>query len=75
MVKISEFSPPNANIKIIHEPNNDKEGRGAPDFLITKESLVLGYIENKRINTDLDSVAQSAQIQKYFTLGQILVLS
>lgn len=75
MVKISEFSLPNANIKIIHEPNNDKEDRGALDFLITKESLVLGYIENKRINTDLDAVAQSAQIQKYFTLGQNIILS
>lgn len=30
------------NIRIIHEPLNDKEGKGAPDFLITKDSLVLG---------------------------------
>lgn len=63
------------NIKIIHEPNNDKEGRGAPDFLITKDSLTLGYIENKRINADLDSISQSPQIEKYLRLSDNLMLT
>lgn len=35
------------NIRIIHEPLNDKEGKGAPDFLITKDSLVLGMEARK----------------------------
>ena len=63
------------NIYITHEPNNDKEGRGAPDFLITKDSLTLGYIENKRINAPLDEIAQSDQIKKYFRLSPNTILT
>lgn len=63
------------NIKIIHEPNNDKEGRGAPDFLITKDSLTLGYIENKRINEDLNKILQTQQIKKYLDLSLNLILT
>lgn len=63
------------NIKIIHEPNNDKEGRGAPDFLITKDSLILGYIENKRINEDLNKILQTQQIKKYLDLSSNLILT
>lgn len=62
-------------IHIKHEPNNDKEGRGAPDFLITKDSLTLGYIENKRVNADLDSISQSPQIEKYLRLSDNLMLT
>ena len=63
------------NIYITHEPNNDKEGRGAPDFLITKDSLTLGYIENKRVNAPLDEIAQSNQIKKYFRLSSNIMLT
>ena len=63
------------SIHIKHEPNNDKEGRGALDFLITKDSLTLGYIENKRVNTDLDSISQSPQIEKYLRLSDNLMLT
>nr|WP_233705423.1 type ISP restriction/modification enzyme [Helicobacter cinaedi] len=62
-------------IHIKHEPNNDKEGRGAPDFLITKDSLTLGYIENKRVNAPLDEIAQDKQIQKYFRLSSNIILT
>lgn len=62
-------------IHIKHEPNNDKEGRGAPDFLITKDSLILGYIENKRVNAPLDEIAQDKQIQKYFRLSSNIILT
>lgn len=63
------------SIYIKHEPNNDKEGRGAPDFLITKDSLTLGYIENKRVNADFDSISQSPQIEKYLRLSDNLMLT
>lgn len=62
-------------IHIKHEPNNDKEGRGAPDFLITKDSLILGYIENKRINEDLNKILQTQQIKKYLDLSLNLILT
>lgn len=63
------------SLHIKHEPNNDKEGRGAPDFLIQNQGLIIGYIENKRVNADLDSVAQSPQIEKYLRLSDNLMLT
>lgn len=74
LIKIQEKTA-YTNIKIIHEPNNDKEGRGAPDFLITKDSLILGYIENKRINEDLNKILQTQQIKKYLDLSLNLILT
>ncbi len=74
LIKIQEKTA-YTNIKIIHEPNNDKEGRGAPDFLITKDSLILGYIENKRINEDLSKILQTQQIKKYLDLSLNLILT
>lgn len=63
------------SLHIKHEPNNDKEGRGAPDFLIQNQGLMIGYIENKRVNADLDSVVQSPQIEKYLRLSDNLMLT
>lgn len=63
------------SLSIKHEPNNDKEGRGAPDFLIQNQGLMIGYIENKRVNADLDSIVQSPQIEKYLRLSDNLMLT
>ncbi|PPS21282.1 type ISP restriction/modification enzyme [Brachyspira murdochii] len=62
-------------INIKHEPNNDKEGRGAPDFLVTIDSLVLGYIENKRVNANLDEIIKSEQIKKYLLLSDNIIIT
>ncbi|WP_139453157.1 type ISP restriction/modification enzyme [Campylobacter armoricus] len=62
-------------ISIKQEPNNDKEGRGAPDFLITKDFLTLGYIENKRVNANLDNITKSDQILKYTKLSPNIILT
>ena len=64
-----------AHIRITHEPNNDKEGRGAPDFLVQNQGLILGYVENKRVNSDLDSIAKSPQIAKYLRLSDNIMLT
>lgn len=63
------------SLHIKHEPNNDKEGRGAPDFLIQNQGLNIGYIENKRVNADLDSIALNPQIEKYLRLSDNLMLT
>lgn len=68
----------NLNFKKVnmkHEPNNDKEGRGAPDFLVTIDSLVLGYIENKRVNANLDEIIKSEQIKKYLLLSDNIIIT
>ena len=65
----------NGRIKIVHEPNNDKEGRGAPDFRFEINSLILGYIENKRVNANLDEVIKSEQIKKYLELSDNIIIT
>ena len=68
----------NNKIYIKHEPNNDKEGRGAPDFSVSidsMDSLPIGYIENKRINEDLDKVIESEQIKKYLSLRDNIIIT
>lgn len=64
-----------ACINIKHEPNNDKQGRGAPDFQILRSGLTIGYIENKRVNDDLDSRISSEQIKKYLELNDNIMLT
>lgn len=43
--KLIESFKTQENIEIIHEPNNDKSGLGAPDYWIRKNGLSLGYIK------------------------------
>ena len=70
-----------ANIKIEHEPANDKSGLGAPDFRFLKGDLNLGYIENKRVNADLWKLIneankdEKAQVAKYLNLSNNLILT
>ena len=64
-----------AKIKIVHEPNNDKEGRGAPDFRFEINSLILGYIENKRVNANLNEIIKSEQIKKYLELSDNIIIT
>ncbi|EHF1908637.1 DNA methyltransferase [Campylobacter jejuni] len=72
---IKENQDKQNKISIKQEPNNDKEGRGAPDFLITKDFLTLGYIENKRVNANLDNIITSDQILKYTKLSPNIILT
>lgn len=65
----------NGRVKIVHEPNNDKEGRGAPDFRFEINSLIVGYIENKRVNANLDEIIKSEQIKKYLELSDNIIIT
>ncbi|WP_346727919.1 hypothetical protein [Helicobacter turcicus] len=73
--KLAQNNKELLNLHIKHEPNNDKEGRGAPDFQVLSQGLSIGYIENKRVNADLDSILQSPQIEKYLSLSDNLMLT
>ncbi|GAA7305162.1 DNA methyltransferase [Helicobacter pylori] len=67
----------NKEFKIEHEPNRDKQG-GQPDFRVSFQGLNIGYIENKRVGTDLRKIVESeksAQILKYLELNPNLMLT
>ena len=57
------------DITILNEPKRDKIGRGAPDFLIKKNGVILGYIENKKLEANLSDKDTEKQIQKYSGLS------
>ncbi|GAA8253416.1 hypothetical protein HpDR16_01950 [Helicobacter pylori] len=49
----------NKEFKIEHEPKKDKQG-GQPDFRISYQGLNIGYIENKRVGTNLNQLLKKA---------------
>lgn len=65
------------NIKINQEEKRNTGGLGAPDFTIndTASSSVIGYIETKQINENLNQILDSKQIQKYKKLSDNIILT
>ncbi len=66
----------NKEFKIEHEPKRDQGSQ--PDFRVSFQGLNIGYIENKRVGTDLRKIVESeksAQILKYLELNPNLMLT
>ncbi|WQZ78795.1 N-6 DNA methylase [Helicobacter pylori] len=63
----------NKEFKIEHEPKRERGSQ--PDFRISYQGLNIGYIENKRVGTDLDRLLKSDQILKYLELNPNLMLT
>jgi len=64
----------NSKIRVIHE--HKREGKfGAPDFKIFETDNIIGYIENKKIDEQLDKILKSDQITKYKELSNNLILT
>ncbi|MGN8329899.1 type ISP restriction/modification enzyme [Helicobacter pylori] len=63
----------NKELKIEHEPNRERGSQ--PDFRISYQGLNVGYIENKRVGTDLNQLLKSDQILKYLELNPNLMLT
>ncbi|GAA7919361.1 DNA methyltransferase [Helicobacter pylori] len=63
----------NKEFKIEHEPER-KQG-SQPDFRVSYQGLNIGYIENKRVGTDLSQLLKSDQVLKYLELNPNLMLT
>jgi len=48
---------------------------GAPDFLVTKGALTVGYIEAKDVGQSLDEAEKSEQLKRYFNSLTNLILT
>lgn len=57
-----------------HEPRRH-EDKGAPDFKISRAGAILGYVENKAVDTPLTAVLKSNQIRKYQELSSNLLVT
>ncbi|WP_024369572.1 type ISP restriction/modification enzyme [Helicobacter pylori] len=63
----------NKEFKIEHEPKRDQGSQ--PDFRVSFQGLNIGYIENKRVGTNLSQLLKSDQILKYLELNPNLMLT
>lgn len=66
----------NKEFKIEHEPKRDQGSQ--PDFRVSLQGLNIGYIENKRVGTNLRKIVESEknkQILKYLELNPNLMLT
>ena len=61
-------------INVLHEPK--REGKfGSPDFKITHVESIIGYVENKKIEENLDRILKSEQIKKYQQLSDNILIT
>ncbi|WP_147423563.1 type ISP restriction/modification enzyme [Helicobacter pylori] len=66
----------NKEFKIEHEPKRERGSQ--PDFRISYQGLNIGYIENKKVGTDLRKIVESEkskQILKYLELNPNFMLT
>lgn len=64
----------NLKVKVLHEPK--REGKfGSPDFKITQVESIIGYVENKKIEENLDKILKTDQIKKYQTLSDNILIT
>ncbi|WQX62045.1 N-6 DNA methylase [Helicobacter pylori] len=63
----------NKEFKIEHEPKRERGSQ--PDFRISYQGLNIGYIENKKVGTNLNRLLKSDQVLKYLELNPNLMLT
>ena len=56
------------------EPKREKD-KGAPDFKISRQGMILGYVETKPVGENLDQVLKSDQLKKYRSLSDNILLT
>jgi hypothetical protein len=65
---------PIRGITVQHEPKREAD-KGAPDFKIKRQGMILGYVEVKEIGTNLDKVLKSDQIKRYRALSDNILVT
>ena len=62
-----------AKIEAVNEPKRVR--CGAPDYIVSKGRIPVGYVEAKDIGEDLDKVEKSDQLKRYFASLSNLILT
>ena len=62
------------NIGIQQEPRRVAD-KGAPDFKVTRQGMILGYVETKAVGDNLDRVLKSDQLVRYRSLSDNILLT
>jgi len=79
---LNSFKPD--DVKIIQESKKEEYEQGTPDFKIFKRidpkeslsyNLLIGYIETKKINENLNKIIETEQIKKYLEVSSNIILT
>ena len=79
---LNAFKP--NEIKIFQEAKKEEYEQGTPDFKVFKRidpkeslsyNLLIGYIETKKLNENLDKIRKSEQIKKYIEVSPNIILT
>ena len=60
--------------RVQQEPKREA-GKGAPDFKVSRQGMILGYAETKPVGENLDRVLKSDQLKKYRSLSSNILLT
>ena len=61
-------------IRVQQEPRRIAD-KGAPDFKVSRQGMILGYVETKPIGENLDQVLKSDQLERYRSLSDNILLT
>ena len=61
------------DVQVTNEPKRQK--CGAPDYIVQKKDVPIGYIEAKDIGVDLDSIEKTDQLKRYLPSLDNLILT
>jgi hypothetical protein len=61
------------NVRATNEPK--RVACGAPDFIVARPDVPVGFIECKDIGTSLDDVEKTGQLERYFASLENLILT
>lgn len=70
----SLFESVDPTVRALNEPS--RSAHGAPDFAFykgTNSNLVLGYVETKDLNVDLDHVEKTEQLKRYLGYANLIL--
>ena len=62
-----------ADVTVTNEPK--RQACGAPDYIITKKNIPIGYIEAKDIGKDLDDKSLKEQFDRYRKIVKTQILT
>jgi hypothetical protein len=63
-----------AKTMVQHEPKRAQD-KGAPDFKITRQGAIVGYVEAKNIDEPLTAILKTDQIKRYVELNPNLLVT
>ncbi len=70
--QIAAMSSAATNVQ--HEPKRAQD-KGAPDFKISRQAAIIGYVEVKKVDAPLAQVLKSDQIKRYRELSDNIILT